>query len=148
MSKQRTDRFKKDRKKSASPYYIEWSGFSISITNIPETMFSGKIILAIYKIRWQIELVFKNFKTNVEIDILKGTNKNRIESLVYGKLITITVMFIIQNNAASIAGDKGISGDKIVKLMKSDNRLREATIHNDISMVLMALECDLILICK
>jgi hypothetical protein len=148
VSKQRRDRFKKDRKKSPSPYYIEWSGFSIFITNIPETMFSGKIILAIYKIRWQIELVFKNFKTNVEIDILKGTNKNRIESLVYGKLITITVMFIIQNYAASIAGDKEISGDKVVKLMKSDNRLREAIIHNDISMVLMVLECDLILICK
>jgi hypothetical protein len=111
-------------------------------------MFSGQMILALYKIRWQIELVFKNFKTNVEIDILKGTNNNRIESLIYGKLITITVMFVIQNYAASIAIDKEISGDKVVKLLKSDNRLREAIIHNDMDMLLIVLEHDLILICK
>jgi hypothetical protein len=148
VSKQRLDRFKKDRKKNPSPYYVEWSGFSIFITNIPETMFSGQMILAIYKIRWQIELVFKNFKMNVEIDILKGTNKNRIESLVYGKLITITVLFVIQNYAASIAVDKEISGDKVVKLLKSDNQLREAIIHNDMDMLLVVLQHDLILICK
>lgn len=148
VSKQRLERFKKDRKKSASPYYAEWSLFSIFITNMPETMFSGKMILALYKIRWQIELAFKNFKTNVEIDILKGSNKNRIESLVYGKLITITVMFVIQNYAASIAVDKEISGDKVVKLLKSDNHLREAIIHNDMAMLLIVLEHDLMLICK
>ena len=148
VSKQRIDRFKKDRKKSASPYYVNWSCFSIFITNIPEEMFSGKMILALYKIRWQIELIIKNFKSNLEIDILKGSKKNRIESLIYGRLITTTVMFIIQNYAASIAVDKEISGDKVVKFLKSDNQLREAIIHNDMSMLLMVLEHDLILICK
>ena len=60
----------------------------------------------------------------------------------------ITVMFVIQNYAASIALDKEISGDKVVKLLKSDNRLREAIIHNDMTMLLIVLEHDLILICK
>jgi len=148
VSKQRIGRFKKDRKKTPSPYYTEWCGFSIFITNIPEAMFSGKMIIALYKIRWQIELVFKNFKSNIEINILKGTNKNRINSLVYGKLITIIVTFIIQNYAANLSRDKEISGDKLTKLLKSDNQLRIAIIRNDMSMLLMVLEHDIARVCK
>ena len=148
VAKQRIARFKKDRKKDPSKYYVEWCGFSIFITNIPETMFSGKMILALYKIRWQIELLFKNLKSNVEINILKGKNKNRIESLVYGKLITIVVMFVIQNYAANITIEKEISGDKLVKLLKSDNQLREAIIQNDLSMLLILLGYDIALVCK
>lgn len=147
VSEQRCRRFKKDRKKEPSASYIEWCGFSIFITNIPETMFSGKMIIALYKIRWQIELLFKNFKSNIEINILKGTNKNRIESLIYGKLITIVVMFVIQNYAANIA-DKEISGDKLIKLLKSDNQLRQAIIQNDLSMLLITLEYDITLTYK
>jgi hypothetical protein len=148
VSMQRTKRFKRDRKKEPSQYYVDWCGFSIFITNIPENMFSSKIILALYKIRWQIELVFCNLKLNVEIDIIKGTNKNRVESLVYGKLITIVVLYIIQNYASYIAKDKEISGDKVVKLLKADNRLREAIIKNNLSMLLIVLEHDILLVCK
>jgi hypothetical protein len=143
VSKQRSARFKKDRKKEPSSSYVEWCNFSIFVTNIPETMFSGKMIIALYKIRWQIELLFKNFKSNIEINILKGTNKNRIESLLYGKLITIVVMFVIQNYAANIAKGKEISGDKLLKLLKSDNQLRQAIIENNLSMLLIVLECDI-----
>ena len=148
VSKQRSAKFKKDRKKEPSSNYVEWCGFSIFITNIPETMFSGKMIIALYKIRWQIELLFKNFKSNIEINILKGTNKNRIESLLYGKLITIAVMFVIQNYAVNIAKGKEISGDKVLKLLKSDNQLRQAIIQNDLSMLLIVLECDIALAYK
>lgn len=148
VSIQRTRRFKKDRKKEPSQYYADWCEFSIFITNIPESMFSSKIILVLYKIRWQIELVFCNLKLNVEIDIIKGTNKNRVESLVYGKFITIVVLYIIQNYASYIAKDKEISGDKVVKLLKADNQLREAIIKNDLRMLLIVIEHDILLVCK
>lgn len=145
---QRTNKFKRDRKKEPSQHYIDWCDFTIFITNIPEHLFSSKIIIALYKIRWQIELVFCNLKLNVEIDIIKGTKKNRVESLVYGKFITIVVLYIIQNYASYIAKDKEISGDKIVKLLKADNQMREAIIKNDLSMLLIVLEHDISLVCK
>jgi Transposase DDE domain len=146
--KQRTARYKKERKKVHSPYYEEWCNYSIFITNIPATMFSAKMIIELYKIRWQIELVFANFKSNVEVNILKGTNKNRIESLIYGKLITIVVIFIIHSYALSISKDKEVSGDKLTKILKSDNRLRLAIIKNDMGVLLLELEYDISLVCK
>lgn len=145
---QRLQRFKKERKKTPSEYYTEWCGYSIFITNIVEEMFSGKMILELYKIRWQIELVFKNFKSNIQINILKGTNKHRITSLIYGKLITIVLIYILQNFVTNIAKDKEISGDKLTKLLISDNRLRHAIIQNSLSLLLIKLEQDIILVCK
>lgn len=148
VTEQRKRKFKKIRKKEPSTFYESWSSYSIFITNIPETMFSGKMIIALYKIRWQIELVFKNFKSDIEINILKGTNKKRIESLVYGRLITIVVMFVIQNYAAHIARNKEISGNKLTKLLMSDDKLRLAIIKNDLTMLLIYLKHDIILVCK
>lgn len=145
---QRATKFKRERKKEPTVSYLAWCGFSIFITNIPRTIFSGKMIIEIYKIRWQIELVFKNLKSNIEISVLKGTNKNRVYSLVYGKIITLVMTFIIQNYATHIAADKEVSGDKLTKLLLSDNRLQKAIIQNDMSMLLIDLGYSITLVCK
>jgi len=145
---QRGKRFKKDRKKEPSQHYLEWSGFSFFVTNIPQTMWGGLLILEMYKIRWQIELAFKVFKSNVEIHILKGTNENRIENLIYGKLITIVLMFMIQNFAMHVAGDMEVSCDKLTKVLKTDEILQKAILNNGLELFLVYLEYDIKDICK
>jgi len=146
--RQRQARYRKENKKEPSEYYTEWSGFSIFITNVPETMFSEEMIISLYKIRWQVELIFKNFKSNIDLDILKGTNKHRIESLVYGKLITIVTIFIIHNYAAHIANDKEVSEDKLTKWLDNDECLKQAIINNSLSELLIQLEFDIGIISK
>jgi hypothetical protein len=148
VSEQRKKKFKEKHKKSPSQYYKEWCGYSIFITNIPESMFSCAMIIALYKIRWQIELVFLNLKRNIEIDIMKGTNKHRIEGLIYGRLITILTMCVIHNYAAHIARDQEVSGNKLTKWLANDDRLHQAIREDGISLLLITLECDLILVCK
>lgn len=148
VSTQRKAKYKKENKKEPSVYYTEWCGFSIFITNIPKAMFSGAMIIALYKIRWQVELTFKNLKSNIELDILKGTNKHRIESLVYGRLITIVTIFIIHNYAAHIAQDREVSGDKLTKWLDNDQRLKKAIIENSLFELLKLLEFDIVIISK
>ena len=148
VAAKRARRHKNERKKEPSPFYTEWCKYSIFITNIPESMFSTNLIIALYKIRWQIEIVFKSLKTNVEIDYMKGTNKNRIKSLVYGRLITLVATFIIQNYVANIAEDREVSGDKLIKWLMSDNRLRDAIIQNNLTMLLISLVYEVFLLCK
>ncbi len=145
---QRISRYKREKKKEPDPYYTEWCGYAIFITNIPDGMMSDDLIINLYRIRWQIELVFKSLKSNIEIDYMKGTNKNRIACLMYGRLITLTMTFIIHNYAANIAEKNEVSGDKLVKFLKSDNRLREAIIQNDFSSLLSDIEYRILLLCK
>ena len=148
VTEKRRTRYKIKHKKEPSEYYMEWFGYSIFITNIPIEIFSGKMIIAMYKIRWQIELVFKNFKSNIEINVLKGINKYRIESLVYGKLITIITIFIIQQYTANIAPEMEVSGDKLTKWLKADNRLHQAIIMGKLILLLKELECEIPLVTK
>jgi hypothetical protein len=148
VSEQRKAKYKEKHKKSPPEYYKEWCGYSIFITNIPENIFSSKMIISLYKIRWQIELVFLNLKMNIEIDVMKGTNKHRIEGLVYGRLITILTICIIQNYAINKAGNREVSGNKLTKWLISDNRLHQAIRKEGMSLLLITLECDLILVCK
>ncbi len=148
VTEKRKMRYKTKHKKDPSEYYLEWFGYSIFITNIPTEIFSGKMIVAMYKIRWQIELVFKNFKSNVEINVLNGKNKYRIESLIYGKLITIITIYIIQQYAAKIAPDMEVSGDKLTKWLKADNRLHQAIIMSELVVLLIELECEIHLVTK
>ena len=123
---QRIARYKEEYRKAPSESYVAWSGFSIFITNIPREMFLANMIIGVYKLRWQIELIFKNLKSNLDIDILKGTNKHRIECLIYGRLIALVTIFMIHSFSAKVAGAEGaeMSGDKLTKLLKSDSRLQ------------------------
>src|SRR5207302_5704287 len=46
--------------------------FSLFITNVPEDMLSAEIIGTVYRLRWEIELIFKQWKSLLKIDILRG----------------------------------------------------------------------------
>ena len=158
VSKQRRERYKKENGKAPTEYYTEWCGYAIFITNIPNEQISPKMVIAIYKIRWQIELIFKNLKSNLEIDYLLGTNKYRIESVVYGRLITMSTLLIIQNYAGYIAEEqqeitlasqgKEVSEDKLTKWLKVNARLCVAIIKNSLLQMLVFLELEIAKVCK
>lgn len=146
--KQRKERYKKDNKKEPSNVYVRWSGFSIFISNIPANIITGEFIIYLYKIRWQIELMFKNFKSNLELDKLQGTNRHRIDCLIYGKLIVILTTVGIHQFAVNIAKDKEVSGDKLTKWLKVGRRLQRAVETANFEELLVSLEQEIHLVCK
>ncbi len=46
--------------------------WSIFITNVPKSKINAEQILVVYRIRWQIELLFKLYKSNIRLDKLRG----------------------------------------------------------------------------
>jgi hypothetical protein len=99
--------------------------FTFFITNVPKDIWKPEVVGTIYTVRWQIELIFKNWKTSLQIHYLKGTNADRIRCLLYGKLITIVLMHIIYKVADWYAQKKGreISLHKVVSWLKVDNKI-------------------------
>lgn len=57
--------------------------------------FSPFEIIEIYKMRWQIELLFKIFKSDFKIDKLKNLKTERIEAHIYATLIRILLLLEI-----------------------------------------------------
>lgn len=71
----------------------ELSKWIIMITNIESEKLTVKDILNIYRIRWQIELIFKCWKSYAGLKNLKNIGKNYVECILYGKLILILFLY-------------------------------------------------------
>jgi hypothetical protein len=72
--------------------YLKFLKYTFFITNVPAALWSMEAVGTIYRLRWQVELVFKNWKSLFQINVLKGTRPERILCLIYGRLIVILVV--------------------------------------------------------
>jgi hypothetical protein len=68
---------------------LKFMSYTVFITNVPKEIWKPEVVGTIYRIRWQIELIFKCWKSQLEIHYLKGINRERILCLLYAKLILI-----------------------------------------------------------
>lgn len=66
--------------------------FTLFITNVPVEIWPAEVIGTIYRIRWQIELMFKDWKSRLRIDCLSGINEFRIRCLIYARAILILII--------------------------------------------------------
>ena len=57
--------------------------------------FSSSEIIELYKMRWQIELLFKIFKSDFKIDKIKNLKTERVEVHIYATLIRILLLLEI-----------------------------------------------------
>jgi hypothetical protein len=147
----RRQQYKRARGRSEEPSESlqEWNGFTMMITNIPRDRLSLNMIIKLYKIRWQIELFFKNIKSNISIDKLSGKNKFRMLCLLYTKLAIIWIVSSLYAYAQSKnESNKEISLYKFTRWLLEDGRLMEFIKIGDISKLLVQIESNLDLVCK
>lgn len=70
---------------------------NIMITNVPTKVLKAGDIRKVYSIRWQIELLFKVWKSQVAVNEFSTARIDRFECQLYGKLIWIMLNMSIFN---------------------------------------------------
>lgn len=75
-----------------SAEYLYLLGWSLYITTISKEVLKAELVSLVYGIRWQIELVFKAWKSYHGLSELKGRRLERVECFIYGRLIMMTIM--------------------------------------------------------
>ena len=63
--------------------------YNIFITNVPKQVISTENVIQAYKLRWQVELIFKTWKSNLKINKVKSIRKERMECQLIAKLIWV-----------------------------------------------------------
>lgn len=94
--------------------------FSIFITNIPEDMLSVELIGTVYRLRWEVELIFKRWKGQLEIDYLKGINVNRIDCLIWSRICMVVIVELVSGyfkSEASKLFDLEVSEVKLISYL-------------------------------
>lgn len=61
------------------------------VTNLKATDFTAREISQLYRLRWQIELLFKECKSHNNLQGFQTTNPTLMEALVWGSLIAVTL---------------------------------------------------------
>ena len=62
-------------------------GWTLLLTNVPASRADLSQVASLYALRWQVELVFKLWKSQMKIAHIAGTRKERVQVELYAKLI-------------------------------------------------------------
>lgn len=115
-------RRKKRIKSSLSKEDIIWSKLNVLITNIEAEIFDPQQAYNLYKIRWQIEWMFKIWKSILHIDSVRKMKPNRLKCYLYTKLIWVLLCWDLTGIAESIQwkqNQKLLSFYKCMALLKA-----------------------------
>ncbi len=121
-----------NKKKKISQEAKSRAHFNLMITNVEKEYLSVENSYKLYRIRWQIELVFRTWKSTYNIDKVRQMNANRFRCYLYAKLIWILVNTQIVNliqtklyeSSRIMLGSMKCHGTLILHLRKVDDALR------------------------
>ena len=137
--RRRSIRYRAKRKaQTPSKTLLRLAGYNLYITNIEEHRLTPKQICAIVGIRWQIELMFKGFKSTGKLTVSRSQKPYRILSEIYAKLIA----FLIQHAVMLAAGYRQIQHSfiKTAKYIAGYARLLTVSFHHSKTALLKTLK--------
>ena len=101
--KERNERIRKLKKQAKkkgrrlSKQRIFFASWNILITNAPKEKLKAKQIYPFYRLRWSVELVFKQFKSSLNIHSWNHANINRLRCEVFATLIIAAILSFAHN---------------------------------------------------
>ena len=127
---QKVNKYNKRKGYTTSDDYADRARFNLIITNIAVETMPIQAIVALYHIRWQVELVFKIWKSTFGVHKIGKMKYYRWLSILYAKLILIIIYWqTIMPTRSWLYKEKGrlLSIDKCFKTLKGEtDSLRDA----------------------
>ena len=87
----KTTKMAKSKGYNVSEEYKSKARLNVFITNVPEEWIPAEKVKSVYGLRWQIELIFKVWKSQAKINNLKEMKIHRFECQLLGKIIWLLV---------------------------------------------------------
>ncbi len=75
------------KQKQVSQETLFAAGFVLLLTNLPAEDWPTHLVLALYRTRWQIEIVFKRLKNLLHFDHLRAKDSHLAQSYIFSKIL-------------------------------------------------------------
>jgi hypothetical protein len=106
------------KKRTVSKFHLEMCNWTLLITNVPQHLLPMEMVRALYTVRWQIELLFKQFKSILCIHHTNTGKEDRLRCELYGKLLGAAIVHHIhaaETNKLWNTKHREVSMDKLHK---------------------------------
>jgi len=113
---------------------LELAGWLILLTNAPVAKLPAKAAGYLYRVRWQIELIFKQWKSVLRLDVLPSQNPYRVQCEVWARLLGALLGFVWHqhtNCACLSAHQREISFSKLAKQLQQHSQCLARTLFQD-----------------
>ena len=114
----------KNRGRKSKEKTMQLLRFNLFITNADAEKLPLEKIMPLYRLRWQVELQFKNWKSLFSIHTMQKMKEARYITMLYIRLILIVVNLQIINRVQSLMSKKTNWPDAILSYTKTLNTLR------------------------
>ena len=84
------------------PETLEYAKYVILLTTFPATRFSAADVLERYRTRWQVELLYKRFKSLAELGHLRKHDEQSARAWLYGKLFVALLVEKLIDHAHAV----------------------------------------------
>ena len=148
VADKKKEKLKKDKKKKGKKLTKERLAFcevNAFITNLKDEKWTPDLIMKMYKIRWQVEILFKVWKSILNIGHVRKMKSDRFLCMLYGQLIWVIINMKLFQSFKVYFWNKfkiEISEIKAYKLMKKQfHRLKNAIFYNCLILYEHSLDC-------
>jgi hypothetical protein len=88
---------KKAKEKGYTPtsthlFLLAWNLF---ITNVPGEIWTPETVAKAYPIRWQIELIFKSWKSHCHLAVMNAKKKETVLCYLYGRMLLVLLTYAL-----------------------------------------------------
>jgi Transposase DDE domain len=79
----------KRRGKTCSERHLGLLDYALFVTNVPSDWLSPHQVMLVYRVRWQVELIFKLWKSQAQLDVVSNCRLERVMCQFYARLLGI-----------------------------------------------------------
>jgi hypothetical protein len=118
-ARRRTAR-KNAKKKGYTPSHAHLTllAWNLFITNVPETIWQPTTVLKVYPIRWQVELIFKSWKSSLHVASIKTTKEAPTLCYLYGRMLLILLNYALCPQIQAALWEKKQREVSVLKLVR------------------------------
>ena len=131
---QKAKREARKKGRMLSDQYKTYASVNLFISNAPATWLSTPQLHATYRLRWQIELRFKIWKSYLHIHAVRKMKQHRFETYLYATLLFIMLYWEVTAGLLAMAHSQGGKMLSVIKCSKaivlSCVQLHEALFHS------------------
>ena len=100
---------------------LQLAGWLLLVTNAPAAKLPSALLAYLYRVRWQIELIFRQAKSVLRLDKTESENPARIQCEIWARLLCAVLLFLWHAHASAqcwLQHASEISFEKLIRVMQ------------------------------